>query len=136
VHKTKNGSATAGPTTADAVGPKLARLELNAEEIAALKKQGYIDSRRRGGRVYSRLRFRREETLHAIYIGCDAQRVVDIKAELEQLQSSHHQRHELKRAVRQGKTTLQAVKRRLRPTMCLLGVHFHGNTLRKSRARK
>ena len=136
MHKTKDAGPTAGPATADAACPELAKLGLSAAEIGGLKKQAYVDSRRRGGSVYSRLRYRRDGKLQTIYIGCDAQRVASIKAELEQLQSGHRRQRELKRVVRRGKRTLQAVKRQLRPTLSVLGLHFHGSQIRRFRTTK
>ena len=109
----------------------------SAEELDVLRRAGYVqqDSRAPGQSGYWRLRFRAHGHTRTIYLGTDLSFVERVRRELAALQAASRQAREVARVVRVSKRTLRECKRRLVPILAEVGLHYHGSSLRKRRAR-
>jgi hypothetical protein len=113
----------------------LSQLGLTAAEMTSLKRQGYIqrDPRRAATLGYWRLRFRCQRRLRTVYLGTCDEFVASVRAELAAWQAPYRKRRQLSLNVKNGRRALRQAKRQLAPLMAAIGLHYHGDTLRKSR---
>lgn len=116
--------------------PALHGLGLRGAELTELEHQGYLeqDSRLSGKVSYWRLRFRFGGRLRTVYIGGDDKIVTAVREDLLRLRRHKLQRRQLEGEVRSGRRKLREIKRLLAPALAALGLHYHGDALRRSRA--
>ena len=115
--------------------PALRALGLGDDDLAIVRRNGYLQQDRRAGQGvgYWRLRFRQAGRLRTVYLGRDARRVSLVQRELSTLQAKRTARREQARAVRRGRDVLRGAKARLTPILGQYGYHFHGDVIRKLR---
>ena len=113
--------------------PTLHRLGLQRAELEVLRRQGGLVCDDRGSCGYWRLRFRFAGRTRAVYLGRQLRLVAEVRGELELLRRERRARRELEEITAAGKRTLRAAKRRLEPVLQQLGLHYHGDALRKIR---
>jgi hypothetical protein len=94
------------------------------------------DERGHGHDGYWRLRFRFGGRARTIYLGRDAQFVAAVRRELNELQRERNQARRITQVASDAKKMLRAAKRRLEPVLQQLGVHYHGDVMRKNRGDK
>lgn len=113
----------------------LAQLNVSAEEMHSLKRQGFVAAERRGvqGTPYFKLRFRHEGRQIVRGIGTDRERAASVIRELEALQ--HARRHELEfeRVVRAVMAVSRTARARIEPLIAPLGFRYHGFSIRRRR---
>lgn len=120
---------------ADATAGLLTGYGLTAEQLCALRRQGFVSRECRGaGRkeIY-KLRFRWQGRQQVRYLGTDPGAAAQVRAALEQWQSAARRRREAQRAARQARRTLRAAKRQLAPRLAEAGFAFHGLAIRRTR---
>src|SRR5262245_36155891 len=116
--------------------PALRELGLGGAELAALSQQGYLQEDHRGhsNSGYWRLRFRFNGRTRTVYLGQDERVVKQVEAELEALQYQDRFRRRAERLAKQGRRLLRVAKQRLASVLLELGMHYHGDTIRKMRS--
>jgi hypothetical protein len=115
--------------------PLLARLRLTRDELAALRRQGFVARERRGERsAVFKLRFRLAGRQRVIYLGTDFEQARAVKRELAELQRGRRQSLELARLHRMVGKTVRASKTQLAPLFERDGYHFHGHAVRRRRS--
>jgi hypothetical protein len=83
---------------------RLADLQLDRQERAALARQGFIAIERRpGGRPFYRLRFRKSGKLRSRYLGQSQELAEKLRRELAQRQREHRLDQHIARLVRQAR---------------------------------
>lgn len=117
----------------DFPGGILAELSLSAEQLAALRRQGFVARERRGRQVRFKLRFRCGGVQCVRYIGSDPNRTQRLRDELARWQRGQRSRVELSRLIRDAHRMLHSAKRLLEPPLGSLGAHFHGFAIRRKR---
>jgi hypothetical protein len=113
----------------------LTRCGLTAEQLWALRRQGFVSRECRGaGRkeIY-KLRFRWQRRQQVRYLGSDPAVAAQVRAVLIQWQASARRRREAQRAARQARRALRDAKRRLEPRLAETGFAFHGLAIRRTR---
>jgi hypothetical protein len=115
--------------------PALTALGLEEVDLAALRRNGYLqyDRRLADGSGYWRMRFRKEGRLRTIYLGREPGVVAGVRRELSNLQAKRTAKRQQAQAVRQGREVLRRAKARLTPVLEQFGYHFHGIAIRKLR---
>jgi hypothetical protein len=115
--------------------PALRALGLRDEDIAAVRRSGYLQHDRRLADTvgYCRLRFRVSGRLRTVYVGKEPNRVALVKRELAALQSERLRRRELAQALRNGREVLRGIKPRMATLLEENGYHLHGCVIRKLR---
>jgi hypothetical protein len=112
----------------------LARLELGAAELAALRRQGFVAREMRGKRTtVFKLRFRFGGRQRVRYLGTDPEQAERIQRELSELQSGRRADLALGRLHRAAAQMLRDSKQRLEPWMQQAGLRFHGGAIRRPR---
>lgn len=115
----------------------LSSIGLNAEEFAALRRQGFVSQENRRGRAYYRLRFRMPSGKQCMrYLGHDPAVAKQAEEELAQLQADRRVDLELGKLIRQAGQKLRATKVKLTPQLEQAGYHFHGLAIRQLRVRQ
>ena len=116
----------------------LRQLGVNRDELSELRRQGYIQPfKRRPGTIgYARLRFRCQGRMRTIYLGNDKALIAAVQRELALLRNADRNDRNLARTVRDGKRALRKAKSKLAPILAELGFHYHGDTIRKFRAKQ
>jgi len=110
-------------------------LGLSDEELHALRSCGWVRSTLRGRHSQiCELVFRTRGRQCRRYLGTDEAHANTIRAALRDWQSAQNSRLELQRAVRDAGDQMRATKNRLTEPLLAAGYHFHGRTIRKSRA--
>jgi hypothetical protein len=113
----------------------LARLEFNAAELAALRRQGFVAREIRGKRTsVFKLRFRFGGRQRVRYLGTDADEAERIQNELNELQGGRRADLALGRLSRSAAQLLRDSKLRLEPWVQRAGLRFHGRAIRRPRA--
>jgi len=112
---------------------ELNALGLDAEAIAALRRQGFVSREMRRGRTLYKLRYRIASRQVVRCLGTDSERAGRIEAELSRLQRSRKHDLALSELVRKNNAELREVKRRTEPLVAELGYVFHGRELRRPR---
>jgi hypothetical protein len=94
----------------------LTRCGLTAEQLRALRRQGFVATERRGAsrKKIHKLRFRWQGRQQVRYLGTDPGAAAQVRAALERWQSEARRRREAQRAARQAR---QAAKRQLTPLL-------------------
>ena len=100
-----------------------------------MRKQGYLsqDDRGQGHSGYTRLRFRLSGHTRTVYLGRDEKLIDRIRLELSVLRQGQRLHHELVQLEKQARKTLCSAKKRLAEPLRMLGLHYHGDAVRKFR---
>ena len=114
--------------------PAIATLGLSAEEIDALRHQGFVCRDVRGrGRSYGKLRFRFNGKQRVKYLGADEAFVRRVEQELLAMQGTSQLNRMLACLTREAKQMLQSVKPKVESALNDQGFVFHGRAVRKLR---
>lgn len=111
--------------------PALSSLGLDADDLMALARQGFLSFERRGGGVYCRLRFRREGRQIVRYVGCDVARIGRVREELDRLQKNHRQGRQLAMVAQHVRRAFRAHKAQVASLLEQAGCRFHGHAVRR-----
>lgn len=113
----------------------LRRLGLGDEELATLRRKGYLeqDDRGQGHAGYWRIRFRVGDRARTVYVGRDVDLVERVRTELQDLQKGRRRSRQLATLASDVRKNLRAAKRQLEPVLKEMGHHYHGNAIRKTR---
>ena len=112
---------------------ELAQLSLSAEEIGALRHQGFVCSENRNDRIDYKLRFRQAGWQKVRYLGTSAALAQQVQAELDRLQEATQLDRKLARLDRAAKRALREAKTKLEPAVKEAGFAFHGLAIRRPR---
>ena len=107
------------------------RLGLTAEELAALKAQGFVSYESRRGQVFFKLRFRINGKQRVCYLGKDLAVVEQVQEWLAELQAIRKTEIEVGRLVREAGQKLRNCKEELSPLLAEAGYRFHGLSIRQ-----
>ena len=113
--------------------PLLSRLGLSVEEIAALRRQGFVSRDQRRGRTLFKLRFRMpsDGRQYVRYLGGDPAVAEAVRQELAQIQRVRRLDLELGKLRRKIAESLRCRWKCAAPQFKPLGCHFHGRTIRQ-----
>lgn len=111
----------------------LAALGFGNDEIAALKRQGFVSHESRGGHVIYKLRFRLHGRQRVRYFGADAERAEQVERLLERLQRGRRIKKQLRDIRHYASKELRETKLRLKPFVENAGLIFHGLAIRRPR---
>lgn len=114
--------------------PCLAQLRLTSDDLAALRRQGFVTAEPRGDRTYFKLRFRRDRQQVVRYVGCDPDHAAAVQQELNILREERRKELELSRLTDAANTVLRQSKRALAPVLAEEGFAFHGYEIRRRRS--
>jgi hypothetical protein len=98
-----------------------------------LQRSGYLTQDDRRGTGYWRLRFRSGRKTRTVYLGRNEQLVAEVRRELARLQQERRLCQSLEKTAQQARHLLQDSKQRLKPVLRALGLHYHGEILRRFR---
>jgi hypothetical protein len=117
-------------------GLVLQRLGLTVEERAALARQGFLATERRGGMnpIY-KLRFRLHGRQVVKYVGTNPDVAKAIRGAVAALQQDRRQARRLRRLAEEAQRTLRRAKRELGPLLEAAGLRFHGYAVRRPATR-
>jgi hypothetical protein len=114
--------------------PQLDKLDLNAEERAALQRQGFVSHERRRGCVFFRLRFRLSKGKQCVrYLGSDPLIAAEVHEEVARLQAARRIGRELGKLIKETGRKLKSGKERMTPILAAAEYHFHGLSIRRKR---
>jgi hypothetical protein len=114
--------------------PHIAKLGLNAEELAALQRQGFVSRECRRGREFFKLRFRLPSGKQCVcYLGSDPLVATELQEEVAQLQAVRHIDRKLSKLIKEAGRRLTDGKGKLTPMLAEAGYHFHGLSVRRKR---
>jgi hypothetical protein len=117
--------------------PHIDTLDLTAEEMTALRRQGFVSQERRHGRMFFKLRFRMPTGKQCVrYLGTDPAVAEEVQQELFEMQMVRRMNRELAKLVRKAGQKLQSSKETLGPALAKAGYHFHGLSVRRKRVVK
>lgn len=115
--------------------PHINKLDLTAEELAALRRQGFVSRERRRGRTLYKLRFRLSTAEQRVrYLGTDPAAAAEIEEELYEIQRGTRLKRELHKCAKETGRRLRSSKAKLAPVLAEAGYHFHGLSVRQTRA--
>ena len=106
---------------------------LDAEQLDAVRRQGFISRETRGRLTIFKLRFLLHGKQRVKYLGTDEQRVAAIQAALNKLQEGRVLDRRLRDLNQQARERLKESKQRLLPLMAGSGWRFHGRVIRRMR---
>jgi hypothetical protein len=109
----------------------IVRLGLNAEELAALKEQGFVSCESRRGQVLFKLRFRINGKQRACYLGKDMAVVEQTQQWLAEAQAIRKTKIKLGQLAREAGQKLRNCKKELSPLLAEAGYRFHGLSIRE-----
>lgn len=109
------------------------QLGLTTEEIASLKRQGFVSVEIRGGCTIYKLRFRVDRRQRVRYLGTDPMMADAVRQELDQLRQQTQLDRRLRNQNQEIDRFLRESKRRLEPLAAQAGLKFHGRMLRRPR---
>jgi hypothetical protein len=109
---------------------------LTSDDLAALRRQGFVTAERRGNRTYFKLRFRRGRQQMVRYIGSDPDKAEAVQRELDHLQEERKTELELSRLTEKVKKMLRESKQVLAPLLAEEGFGFHGHQIRRRQPRR
>jgi hypothetical protein len=113
----------------------LIELGLTAEELRALRHQGFVSQERRGpGQLSFKLRFRCGGKQRVRSLGKDPAFVACVNRELAHFQARKRLDRSLVHLIRDASKRLRQAKQRLAPLLAEAGYAFHGQAIRKRRA--
>ena len=121
------------PTETDETGVE--GIALNAAELIALRRQGFISRETRGRSTIFKLRFRMNGQQRVRYLGTDERRIAAIQAALNKLQAGRALDRRLRDLEQQARERLKDSKQRLFPVMKAAGWRFHGRAIRRMRTK-
>ncbi len=110
--------------------PVLDRFRLTVDDLAALRRQGFVSSELRRCKVYYKLRFRRDGKRVVRYVGNDPATADQLLRELEVLQADRHDKLQDARLCREARIALRETKARLEPLLEAAGHAFRGYEIR------
>jgi hypothetical protein len=115
--------------------PLLSRLGLSVEEIAALRRQGFVSREQRRGRTLFKLRFRMppDGRQHVRYLGVNPAVAEAVRRELAQMQRVRRLDLELGKLRRKIAEELRDRWKSAAPQFKRMGYQFHGRTIRQVR---
>jgi hypothetical protein len=109
-------------------------LDLTTEEMAALRRQGFVSQEHRRGRVFFKLRFRLSPGRQCVrYLGSDPAVAEEVRKELLEMQMARSMNRELSKLAKEAGQKLQSSKETLAPALAEAGYHFHGLSVRRKR---
>jgi hypothetical protein len=111
----------------------LAMLPLRPGDLGELRRQGFISREVRDGKVYYKLRFRRDGRQAVIGLGTDQKLAEGIGDELTRLQAKRQRDLDVKRLSREARGLLRRSKQDLEAALRDAGFRFHGYEIRKQR---
>ena len=111
----------------------LAGLNLDDEEFAALKRQGFVSRETRRGISVFKLRFRVNGRQRVKYVTTDPVVAAALERQLRQLQRAKDNDITLRSLNREARQLLRQCKNRLSPLVEQAGLGFHGRALRRPR---
>jgi hypothetical protein len=107
-------------------------LSLTAEDYRDLRRQGTVCSEDRRGKVYFKLRFRKEDGRQRVrYLGGDRAVAESIRRELQELQLHRQHQSDLRQHDMEARKLLRQVKQNLVEAIAAHGFHFHGFSIRR-----
>ena len=109
---------------------------MTGDDLAALRRQGFVAAERRGNRIHFKLRFRRGRQQVVRYIGSDLDKAEAVQRELNHLQEDRKKELELARLTEKAKKMLRESKQVLAPLLAEEGFAFHGHQIRRRRPRR
>ena len=118
-----------------AEGDRLGQLQLTPEDLAALKRQGWIQKEWRGNTCIHKLRFRRNGKQVVRYLG-DAETARQVADELAVLQAVSRTSRQLARLTKLARKTLRESKKSFMPHLDRVGYRYHGLDIRRRRIPK
>ncbi len=114
--------------------PHINKLDLTAEEMAALRRQGFVSRERRRGRVFFKLRFRMPTGMQCVrYLGADPAVAEEVQTELLEVQRARHLHLQLGKLAKEAGQRLKSGKAAIAPMLAEAGYHFHGLSVRQKR---
>jgi len=110
------------------------KLGLTQPEWQALRTQGFVTAEPRGRRttIY-RLRFRCAGRQQCKYIGTNRRSGLAVQIFLARHQQQHHVEQRMQSRLRKIQQVLRTVKTTVGPYLAEAGLHYHGNSIRRSR---
>jgi hypothetical protein len=130
--RTADARAPAAPAEA-LIPPQLAKLNLTDAQLAALRRQGFVNPERRNGRTVYKLRLRVEGVQIVRFLGTNRQRAESLAAELRHWQSGRRRQLEAGQLRKTLRALLRRQKRQLTPLVEQAGFRFHGRHVRRPR---
>ena len=115
---------------------RLEGLGLGAEELTAVRRQGFVSRETRGGSVIFKLRFRVAGRPRVKYLGCDEARAAEVQDVLDALQRVRNYDRGLRELSRQANGQLRKSKRQLEPLLKNKGWKFHGRAIRRVKRKR
>jgi hypothetical protein len=118
--------------------PLLARLGLTAEELTAIRRQGFVARERHRGQLVFKLRFRMPPAgkQQVRYLGSDTAMAEAVRRELVQIQQPRDLDLQLGKLKQQIGQKLRSDKAKLAVRLEQAGYHFHGLAVRRKRIAK
>jgi len=111
----------------------LVLLQLRAEDLDELSRQGHVLREQRKGIGYFRLRFRRRGRQVAIGLGKDSWLAEGVARELVELQANRRMERKHKQLIRTARGVLRRTKRELEAALQNTGYRFYGYEIRRQR---
>ncbi len=109
-------------------------LRLTSVELQALARQGFVACESRGARgPYFKLRFRVGSNQVVRGLGWDADFAAEVQAAICELQQPRRRQLDMARLIAEAAQALRATKHTLREPLAELGLHFHGQAIRRTR---
>lgn len=104
------------------------------DEIEHLRRQGYVTREPRGrSSQVAKLRYRVNSAQRVKVLGSDERLIEQVVLELEALQVQRRRTLALRRACQEARVLMRSTKAKMAPLVGVVGMHFHGNAIRKSR---
>jgi len=112
----------------------IASLNLEPDDLEALRHGGTISAEPRGTLMRYRLRWWRDGRQRSLYIGSDATRAALIRQALHEHQRLHRLEQRIAVHAKQASLLLRTISQRLAPVVHQAGLRFHGRCLRRPRS--
>jgi hypothetical protein len=106
---------------------------LTDDDLAALRRQGFVAAERRGEHIVYKLRFRRDGRQVVRYIGSDLAQAKAVQLELDYLQEERRNELKLARLTDATRRMLRESKKELASLLAKEGFAFHGYAIRRCR---
>jgi hypothetical protein len=116
---------------------RIDQLGLTADELSALRHQGFVSREPRRGGVIFKLRFRLATGEQRVrYLGADRAAAAEVEKELCEMQRARRTNRALVRLVKEAGQRLRASKAMLAPALAGAGYRLHGLAVRRRRVVK
>jgi hypothetical protein len=129
----ERAAPAADAPAADLIPPQLAKLNLTNAQLAALRRQGFVNQERRNGRTVYKLRLRVGRVQIVRFLGTDRKLAESLPAELRHWQSGRRLQLEAGRLRKTLRALLRRQKRQLTSLVEQAGYRFHGRQVRRPR---